>query len=140
MLVSRFWAQKKLSVLWFINAGILALIFLIFTILDRFDQQTGKGWEWYSQNLIPITSLMLATFLNSVNESEEDKSLNKFYFNLCYGVSIFYLALLYLTILLAPVAFSFSNMSILELFDKSKIYLAIFQGVITFTLGMFFKK
>ncbi len=138
--ISRFDAQKKLSALWLINAGILALIFLLFTIFDRFDQQSDKGWEWYSQNIIPVTSLMMGSFYISINDKEREAKVDSFYFKICFGISIFYLAMLYLTLFLAPLAFRFSNLSILDLLDKSKLYLILLQGILTCCLGLFFNK
>src|SRR6266542_1340478 len=131
--ISKFVAQKNLSILWFINAAILALIFIVFTILDRFDMQTAKGWERYSQNVIPISTLMLGTFYINYNKQQENKKVNIFYYRLSYSISIFYLSVLYLTILLAPLAFAYQSISIIDLLDKSKIYLILIQGLLTYS-------
>ncbi len=116
--ISKFVAQKNLSILWFINAAILALIFIVFTILDRFDMQTAKGWERYSQNVIPISTLMLGTFYINNNKQQENKKVN----------------------ILAPLAFAYQSISIIDLLDKSKIYLILIQGLLTYSLGLFFNK
>jgi|GEM_PF-5162365 len=65
---------------------------------------------------------------------------DRFYYRLAMGISIFYLGILYLTIFLAPIAFSNGHLSILDLFDQSKIYLALLQGVVTGSIGLFFTK
>lgn len=138
--ISKFEAQKKISILWLINAGILTLIFILFTVFDRFEEQPMKGWEWYSQNIIPIVSLMLGTFYININKRQSSKKINIFYFRLSYGISIFYLLVLYLTIFLAPLAFMYANISMVDLLSKSKIYLIIIQGLLTYSLGLFFNK
>lgn len=140
MEISKFDAQKKISILWLVNAGILTLIFILFTVFDRFDDQPMKGWEWYSQNIIPIVSLMLGTFYININKPQRSKKINIFYFRLSYSISLFYLFVIYLTILLAPVAFVYANISMVDLLSKSKIYLIIIQGLLTYSLGLFFNK
>ncbi|RYY46208.1 MAG: hypothetical protein EOO06_15005 [Chitinophagaceae bacterium] len=138
--ISKVAAQKKLSVLWFINAAVLALLFIIFTVTGKFEENVSAGWEWYSQNIIPILTMMIGTFYITVNKVQEEKRVDRFYYNLALGISVFYLVVLYLTVLLAPVAFNAAELSIIELFEKSKIYLVLIQGVLTFSLGLFFVK
>lgn len=140
MEISKFAAQKKLATLWFVSAGLLAILFVVFTAVGRFDTQTSKGWEWYSQNVVPTLGLMLSTFFINYNTQEANKVVDIFFFKLSYGISLFYLLLLYLTVLLAPLAFSVAGMSIIELFEKSKIYFIIVQGILTYSLGLFFTK
>jgi len=140
MLIAKFRAQKKLSLLWFISVGILTILFILFTILHRFDDKASKAWEWLSQTTVPTLTLMIATFTTSMGAQRTNEKVDRFYFTLAYGVSSFYLLALYLTILLAPIAFSFAHMSIMELLEESKIYLVIMQGVTTYCVGLFFTK
>ena len=140
MEISKFDAQKKLSIFWLVNAAILAVIFILFTIFDRFDDQAPKGWEWYSQNIIPVSTLMLGSFFTNLNDPQIDKRVNVFFYKLSFGISIFYISILYLTIFLAPIAFRYADTSIIELFNKSRLYLILIQGLVTFSLGFFFNK
>jgi len=128
-------AQKKLAVLWFILSGVLILLFIVFTITRRFDDKASKGWEWLSQNILPILTLMVATFSANVREpAAKSNTVDRFHFNLAYGISIFYLMILFLTIFSAPVA----HLSIIDLLEQSKLYLVILQSIVSFVLGLFF--
>ncbi|MCL3781173.1 hypothetical protein EMN47_12355 [Prolixibacteraceae bacterium JC049] len=140
-LVLKSTAQKKISIIWFINAGIMATIFIVFTIGKKFDGNDTEGWSWFTQNIIPILTLMIATFTHNINNPNSDgKLVDRFYFRLVKNLSIFYFFVLYITILSAPLALKYSNIPILELLEKSKIYLSIFQGVVAYSLGLFFLK
>jgi hypothetical protein len=140
MQISKFSAQKTLAILWFINSGVLILLFVAFTAFDRFDGKPAKGWEWITQNIFPTLTLMISAFTISAGQQQSDLTVDRFYFRLAFGVSLFYLGILYLTIFLAPLAFSYSNLSILDLFAQSNIYLALLQGVVTGSIGLFFAK
>jgi hypothetical protein len=138
MLLSKKDAQKKISIFWFVSSGILAILFIVFTVLNRFDGNTMKAWEWYSQNILPSLSLMIATFHASTAEMMPEKMIDRYYFKIGYWISIFYHSAIYITIFLAPVAFRFADLSIIDLMERSKIYLTIIQGIVTYALGLFF--
>ena len=138
--MNRFTAQRKLAILWFINAAIIGLIFVIFTINGRFGDKSSDGWQWFSQNIVPTLTLMIGTFAASISQGPSTVDIEKFYFQLSYYISWFYFAALYLTIFLAPVALNQNELSFVELLNSSKIYLNIVQGIVTFSLGLFFTK
>jgi hypothetical protein len=131
-------AQKKISVIWFVNAGILALIFVLFTVFDKFDGRIVDGWSWYSQTIVPTLTLILAAFAYSLNHSENEKLVDIFYFKLVKYFSIGYFTILYITILLAPVTFKIAATSIIDYLKNSIIFISILQGIVAYSLGLFF--
>ncbi len=132
-------AQKKLALLWFSNAALLGILFILFTVFNRFDGKTSEGWGWYIQNIIPTLTLMLGAFYNiNKRKSEANKPIDTFYYKLSYYISLFYLCILYLTVLLAPLAIRLVNGSFLNVLNESKIYLTIMQGLVSYSIGMFF--
>jgi uncharacterized membrane protein len=138
--MNKFAAQRKLAFIWFINAAIIGLIFVIFTASGRFGSKSSDGWQWFSQNIVPTLTLMIGTFAASMGQATSTADIEKFYFQLSYYISLFYFLILYLTIFLAPFAFNETQLSFVELLNSSKIYLNIIQGVVTFSLGLFFTK
>jgi hypothetical protein len=140
MLYSKLKAQKRLSILWFVSSAILIMLFIAFTFLGRFDSKNEEAWAWLSQNIIPTLTLMVGTFYINVNQSTDDKKIDIFYYRLCYAMSVFYMAVLFATILFSPIVFEVKHISIIELFQESKIFLIIIQGIMTYTLGLFFVK
>ena len=138
--MNKFDAQKRLALLWFINAGIIGVFFVLLTVSGKFGDRSKEGWEWFSQNIIPTLTLMIGTFSASMGQAVSTVKIDKFYFSLAYWISIFYLLILYLIIGISPFAFNLNQTSFIDLLNSSKIYLNIFQGVVTFSLGLFFVK
>ena len=139
--ISKNIAQKKISLLWFISSGILFLIFVLYTAFNRFDGKEVDGWQWYSQNIIPSLTLMVSTYFSTKNETNDNGiEIDNFAYRLAFSISLVYFLILYLTILLAPVAFKVANLSIIDFLKKSQIYLIILQGIVTASLGLFFTK
>jgi len=138
--MNKFAAQKKLSVIWFINAGIIGFIFVVFCLTGKFGDKNSEGLQWYSQNIVPTLTLMIGTFTAMAGQSNVSQEIEKFYFNLSYWISVFYLLVLYLVILSGPFVFNNSETSFVDLLNSSKLYLNVFQGVVTFSLGLFFTK
>lgn len=62
---------------------------MVYTALGRFADKEKEGWEWLSQNIIPTLTLMIGTFYVNVNKHTKEKSIDIFYYRLCYGVSVF---------------------------------------------------
>ncbi|WP_208094627.1 hypothetical protein [Mucilaginibacter agri] len=138
--MNKWLAQRKLSVLWFANSGIIILLFVFFTIVNRFGSHNDTAWEWLTANIVPTLTLMIGTFANSDSRTNADVFIEKFYYRLALTVSAFYFLLMYLTILMAPIAFSLINISMVDLLTNSKIYFNVSQGVVTLVLGLFFTK
>lgn len=138
--MNKFDAQKRLAMLWFINAGIIGAFFVLLTVSGKFGDRSKEGWQWFSQNIIPTLTLMIGTFSASMGQAVSAVQIDKFYFSLAYWISIFYLLILYLIIGISPFAFNLNQTSFIDLLNSSKIYLNIFQGVVTFSLGLFFVK
>ena len=131
-------AQKKLMILWFVLSGLLILLFMVLTILGRFEDKSIKAWEWLSQNVVPTVTLMAGAMFSSIMRPSSKTLIDRSLFRVTYGLSIFYLTTLYLTILLAPFAMIYTHLSMIDLFEQSKLYLVIPQGIVSLTIGMFF--
>lgn len=143
--MTKFSAQKRISTLWFIAIGALGVLFMILTATGRFDDKNLKAWEWFTQNAIPVTTLILGALIYNVNRANKDEAfvnqeIDVFYFRLAYYITWFFIISLFLTLLLAPIAFKSSGKSIIEFFDTSKLFLTGFQGILTYALGLFFIK
>ncbi|WP_160710862.1 hypothetical protein [Chitinophaga solisilvae] len=88
--------------------------------------------------VIPILSSLtpvLTTFIAGRQNTIVLPQIDKFYFYLSFFFSLFYLLILLIIVLYTP----FADAAI-TLFGNSVTYLAIFQGLVTSTLGLFFAK
>lgn len=57
-----------------------------------------------------------------------------------FYISLFYLLALLMTVLAAPFAQQIAHLTMLDLLNNSKIYLTVFQGLVSYSLGVFFVK
>jgi hypothetical protein len=134
-------AQKRLTVLWFSSSAVLALLFVVFTILGTFQDSTTEIWQWYSQNIVPSLTLILGSFYATAAAQDEATApqVDMFYYHMCFYISLFYLLALCATVLAVPTS-QLEPLARLKLLNSSKLYLTIFQGVVSYSLGVFFVK
>ena len=134
-------AQKRLTALWFISSALLAVLFIAFTVLNRFGPHDTEAWQWYSQNIVPTLTLIVGSFYAAATQEEATSPpVDIFYYRVCYYISLFYLLALFATVLAAPFAQNVAQLTMLDLLNNSKIYLTVFQGLVSCSLGVFFVK
>ena len=84
---------------------------------------------------LPTLTLMIGAYSSSVMKEEIDSTtVDKFFFQISLGFSIFYLVILSIVIYYQP----FSGVPALETFSRSSIFLSVIQGVTSACLGVFF--
>jgi hypothetical protein len=138
--INKFLAQKKMCALWFIYSFVIILIFVTFTITNRFNVHTSDAWQWLLQQIVPVLTLMVGVFVNSSHNNSDTRKIKKFYFRLAIFLSLGYLVLLTLTILSIPFAYKFTSMSAYDFLKRCTVYLIPFLGIATASLGIFFTK
>jgi len=139
-LIDKYLAQKRISRLWLISSFIIILMFVIFSITSRFGNKEEDAWQWLLQQLIPILTLIISTFVNSSQTEETEKKVKLFHFKIAFYLSLGYFLLLIITIFSMPFAAKYSQISGYDLLKKSSLYLLPFLGLVTAALGMFFSK
>lgn len=134
-------AQKRLTVLWFSFSALLALLFVAFSILGTFKNSEADIWQWYSQNIVPTLTLIIGSFYAAAAAQDEATApqVDVFYYRMCFYISLFYLLALCATVLAVPTS-QLEPLARLKLLNSSKLYLTIFQGVVSYSLGVFFVK
>lgn len=138
--ISKFDGQKKISNLWFLSSFLIILLFLAFTLTDRFGEQTKDAWQWILQQLIPSLTLIISVFFNSSKQDKNQKRIKLYYFRLTFYLSLGYFVLLFFTVFSLPVAIEFSKRSGYEFLQLSSVYLIPYLGVVMASMGMFFTK
>ncbi|NSL86881.1 hypothetical protein ECE50_008570 [Chitinophaga sp. Mgbs1] len=133
--MNKFIAQKRISIVWFTFAALIGTLLLFMTLNNKFGTQSGEIWKWYSTMILPSLTLILTTFIAGMQNTAAPPQIDKFYFYLSFFFSLFYLLILLIIVLYTPFADS-----AITLFGNSVTYLAIFQGLVTSTLGLFFAK
>lgn len=129
-------SRKRIFRLWAISSVGLLLIVLVQSFLGKFNGEDVKIFSWLFPNVVPTLTLMLAIFKSDLSGSEDGSIDPTYYSSVLYG-TIFYFFVLYMIIFIQPL----TGDSLIELTQKSGIYLGPIQGVIAALIGLlFFKK
>lgn len=129
--------QRKLTIPWFIGAGLFFLFLFAQTITNKYADKTPEVWTWAMQSFIPILSLILSGLIaQNSDPSLKDRPVDSFFFKLSYYVSFFYLFILFATVLSAP----FAGSNPVDFYKRANLLLTPIQGVLTTSIGVFFLK
>ncbi|HZR18417.1 MAG TPA: hypothetical protein VFE51_14080 [Verrucomicrobiae bacterium] len=137
MTIKKSTCRAALATLWFCAGGGLFILFVVESVLGRWQEKTNEAWGWFLPTLMPTLLLMIGVFAaDATNPKEEDASVKSFTFFLSFGVSILYLSAVALTILLLP----YAKAPFWVVMSQSNLFLGPFQGLVAGALGIFFVK
>ena len=130
--------KKSLAKVWFLGAGIVFILILLQTLFGKYSGQEEKAWGWFLPTVMPTLSLMIGVLVADTKQRQvkDERKIDPFLFKLSMSLSIAYFGVVLLTILVQP----FTEMLILELLDKSNLWLGPLQGLVAASLGAFFIK
>ena len=127
-----------LAVIWLVGAGLILLLMVGQSLFNVYGARTEEAWSWYLPTVMPSLSLILGVLVADFRaEKAAPGSRRKSgpLLGLAVGVSIFYLAMVSLTLLVQP----FLTTPPLELMQRSNLWLGPLQGLAAATLGAFFR-
>jgi hypothetical protein len=128
--------KTRLTTIWFVGSGVVFALIFVQTIGGRYGDQVNEAWSWLLPNIMPTLSLITGVLVtDSLGKGIQIKSVNRFLFQMAFWLSVAYLMTITLTILLWPIT---SELEPLTFLQKSSIWLAPFQGLITALMGAFF--
>ena len=137
MKVSMKKCKKKLAVLWFSCAFVLFTIFIIQTNFGHYGDKVKDAWSWLLPSILPTLSLIISVLImDTLGKGLKTENVDRFMFRLSFFLSFTYLSVILLIILSQP----FAPMTPLELMNQSNIYLGLFQGIVSASLGAFYVK
>lgn len=139
--ITRYEAQKKLTVLWFIASAFLIFIVVVWLITGAIDQ-IDQVIMWVVQNVVPYLTLITTTFIIVYSRGVKSNTdvIDRFFLRLSMIVSLFYFLLL-IAIMISLPYYKFHNMGTAqEVLNKSNKILPFIQSVVTGVLGVFFIK
>lgn len=137
MTISKSKCRTALGILWFVTGGGLSLLFILQTLFGHYEDKANEAWAWFLPTLMPTLILMIGTFAaDALTARDEDAPVKPFIFFLSFGISVFYLLAVALTILLQPL----TGIPFPELMKQSNLFLGPLQGLVAAALGIFFVK
>lgn len=129
-------AKKKMAVVWLLFSAAIFTLFIILTI-TKFGEESQVAWNWLLPSILPTLSLIIGILVTDAKtNTPEEHKVNKFYYYLALGFSIFYLSLLFCLILFHgkfPIGID-------EMFRRSNLFLAPIQGLVSAVIGIFYYK
>jgi cytochrome bd-type quinol oxidase subunit 2 len=146
--VSFYTCRKRILRVWLWMSFIIILIFLLQTVNGKYNDLVKEVWQWLFQYILPPITLMIGVFISqSLKREDEDIEIDNFYFQLSYGISIFFLLILFLAPFSVPYIHLSMNTGLSDIskqkniLDAYKVYdnfILPIQGIMMLCLGMFF--
>ena len=134
-------ARVRLATIWYTFTTLLLIIFFIQTILGRYGDAVESAWAWLIPTVVPSLSLITGSLVIDFKKiSGKAKKADRFLFRLAFCLSIGYLLAVCLTVLSSPFAEQYAQISVIDLFNLSQLWLGPFQGLVAASLGAFFVK
>lgn len=97
--------RARLAAVWFIGSALVFLLLVVQSLGGLFGDQLDKVWAWAIPNIAPTLSLMVSVFTAYalIADAEEDRyKVRRTFFNLSFGLSIFYVLNVLVVIGAAP--------------------------------------
>ena len=127
--------KKRLTIVWFVGAGIIFAIVLLQSVFGRYAEHTTDAWSWFLPTVMPALSLIIGVLVaDAMRGTICDRRIDPFMFRLTFSLSIAYFVIVLATILLQP----FAPGPPLALLAMSNLWLGPFQGLVIGALGAFF--
>jgi hypothetical protein len=129
--------RKRLAVLWALVGAVLFIVVVIQSMLGRYGDRVEDAWKWFLPTIMPTLSLIVGVLVIDFKSSEKIvKVTDGFLFWVAFCLSAIYLAIVALTFFIQP----FTSVPLLELMNRSNLWLGPLQGLTSASLGAFFVK
>jgi len=127
--------QRRLLITWLIGLSPIILLMAIRSLAGGFLGSEQAAWAWFVPMFLPTLSLMIGAYSSvALKEPSSSSTVDKTFFYISLGCSIFYLAMLLSVVLYQP----FADAPALDTFSRSSVFLSVIQGMSTACIGGFF--
>ena len=124
--------QRALLMIWGVGFSVCLLVMLMMTAAGTFGAGVHEAWSWFMPTLLPTVSMTLSSAIAPA-EGKGGRVGPRFVARLAKSVSIFYLALVVITLLAWPL----TNEGPLKWFQTSGLWMGPIQGVVGAVLAVF---
>lgn len=137
MMISISKGRKILATIWIIGSLIPIALLTLQTIFGTYyNGKEAEAWTWFAPVIAPTLGLILSVIAaDASNPKAKDRPVGAFYFWVAFVFSGFYLLVVNVIFFSGPFV-----ENPLDLFKRASLALAVAQGFVTVTLGMFFSK
>jgi len=128
-------ARNSMAKVWFPGAGVAVIIIVVQIILGRYQGSVQEVWAWFQPTVFPTSALILGVMGAVAMQPDSDqRTVNRFYFGLSRGLTIFYLLILLLILLLDP----FAPVHGIDLFNTVNYFLPAIQSIVVGVITVLF--
>jgi cytochrome bd-type quinol oxidase subunit 2 len=129
-------ARSSLLVIWMWGGGTVFLLLMVQSILGRYGDKLQAVWSWFIPSIVPTISLMVGVLgvTALAVDHNEPKVVKAFFFRVSRAFSVFYLCVLFFTIVLQP----FGQLPAVDLYTISNYWLGPLQGLVVAALSVLF--
>lgn len=129
--------RTRLAILWFSLSALIFALVLLSCLGGYYGTDFAWVWGWLLPTLMPTLSLIIGVLVvEALRPPRLDRRIRPFLYRLAFGLSCAYLALVLLTFVAQP----YTALPPHLLLEKSQLWLAPVQGLVTASLGAFFVK
>ena len=132
--------RTKLAVVWFGGACLILLLVILQTLNGRYGDHAQEAWTWLMPNLMPTMVTILAGLgYTALDPHRSHAVVRSSFYLLSFWMSFFYLALVLLTIMIAPTRpEGVTGKGAVELMHTANLWLGPLQGLVATALGVLF--
>jgi hypothetical protein len=134
-LVSLETARIRLTVVWTIGTALVLTVVIVQSIMNHYGSETQEVWEWLLPTVMPSLGVIVSSLISSAFDPLSASAfVRSLFYRVALSVSLFYLALVLLSILLQP----FTDLPPIQLMHRSSLWLGPLQGLAGGSLGVLF--
>jgi len=126
--------QRRLAQVWLAGAAVMSALLIVQSQAGKYGEQADKAWSWFLAAMLPTLSLIVGAVAYEAKHQEAKATIDRFTFQMSFGLSLFYILCLLGVLLLQP----FTTMTPLDLMRTSMLWLSPAQGLVGVALGVFF--
>ena len=132
--------RTRLAALWFAGACLVLSLVVLQTLNGRYGDHIQEAWTWLMPNLMPTMGTILAGLGYTALDPHRSRTVvRSSFYRLAFWLSSFYLALVLLTILIAPTRpEGVTGKGAVELMHTANLWLGPLQGLVATALGVLF--
>jgi hypothetical protein len=127
--------RYSLALIWLCGCGVIVLIVVVQSLLGHFQDESQAVWGWLLPTIMPSLSMIMTVLgYTALVESSAKLAVRISFLLLVKWLSLFYLALVLITIIIQP----FTSSSPTELMSLSNLWLGPIQALVASALGVLF--
>ncbi len=128
-------AKRRLALVWLIGIALPGALLFVQSMMGFYGDDGAEVGRWFIAAVSPTGGLILAVLVaDAGGPTPPDRRVGALIFQIALGVSLLYLAALWLLILYARAA----DGGVLALTREMGMWLTALQGAVTLVLGVFF--